>query len=81
MEGTTGFRDVEAETERFMINLYKRRIREDRLAVNTLRGNWSEARAILRTHFGRVTRIAEQNQHKLVNLYRVAIDELRRKTY
>jgi hypothetical protein len=42
-----GFRDVDAEMERLMINLYKRRIQEDRLAVNRLRGNWAETSAIL----------------------------------
>jgi len=30
LEGPTGFRGVDAETERFMINLYKRKIQEER---------------------------------------------------
>lgn len=70
--------DVEAAVQRLMINLYKRKIREDGRNPNTLNGNWSEVSDILRGHFGKVTRVAEQNSEKLVGLYRIAVDELKR---
>jgi hypothetical protein len=77
MEKAATFRNVEREMERFMINLFKRRIRQDGLNPRNLKGTWSEASAILRAHFGKVTRMADQNQHKLLNFYRAAVDELK----
>jgi hypothetical protein len=77
MKRAEPFRDVEREMERFMINLYKRSIRKGRLDPTNLKGNWAEAGAILHAHFGKVTRMAAQNKHKLVNLYRAAVDELK----
>ena len=77
MEKAATFRNVEREMERFMINLFKKRIREDGLNPRNLKGNWTEASAILQAHFGKVTRMADQNQHRLVNLYRLAVDELK----
>jgi hypothetical protein len=69
--------DMETGMERFMINLFKKRLREDSLDLNNLEGTWSEVRAILEVHFGRVTRAAAQNEFKLVNLFRIAIDEMK----
>lgn len=69
--------EVESAVDRFMINLFKKRIREDRLDPNNLNGAWSEVRVILQDHFGKVTRGAEQNQHRLVTLYRIAVEEVR----
>lgn len=77
MKRAEPFRDVEREMERFMFNLYKRSIRKDGLDPKDLKGNWSEAGAILQARFGKVTRMADQNKHKLVNLYREAVDELK----
>lgn len=77
MKRAEPFRDVEREMERFMVNLYKRSIRKGGLNPENLKGNWSEASAILKAHFGKVTRTADQNQHRLVNLYRVAVDEVK----
>jgi hypothetical protein len=75
MERAEPFRGVEREMERFMVNLYKRSIRKGGLNPENLKGTWSEASSILKAHFGKVTRMAEQNQHRLVTLYRVAVDE------
>jgi len=63
--------------ERPMVNLSTRRIRHAGLNPRDRKGNWSEASAILQAHFGKVTRMADQNQHKLLNLYGVAVDELK----
>jgi hypothetical protein len=71
------FRDAEREMERFMVNLYKRSIRKDGLDPKNLKGNWSEAGAILQARFGKVTRMADQNKRKLITLYREAVDELK----
>ena len=77
MKRAETFGIVEREMERFMVNLYKRSIRKDGLDPKNLKGNWSEAGAILQAHFGKVTRTADQNKHKLVNLYRIAVDEVK----
>jgi hypothetical protein len=77
MEKAERFGDMESAIDRFMINLFKKRVREDRLDPNNLKGTWSEVRAILQAQFGRVTRGAEQNQHRLVTLYRIAVDEVK----
>jgi hypothetical protein len=63
--------------ERFMVNLYKRSIRKDGPDPQHLKGNWSEAGAILQARFGKVTRMADQNRRKLVSLYREAVDQLK----
>jgi len=78
MEKAASFRNVEREMERFMINLFRRRIRQAGLSPKNLKGDWSKASAILQAHFGKVTRMADQSQHKLLSLYRVAVDELQR---
>jgi hypothetical protein len=79
MKRAEPFSEVEREMDRFMVNLYKRSIRKDGLDPRNLKGNWSEAGAILQARFGKVTRLADQNKHKLVNLYREAVDELKAK--
>ena len=75
MKRAAPFADAEREMERFMVNLYKRSIRKDGLDPKHLKGNWSEAGAILQARFGKVTRTAEENKHRLVTLYRIAVDE------
>ena len=77
MKRAEPFRGVEREMERFMVNLYKRSIRKGGLNPENLKGNWSEASAILKAQFGKVTRTADQNQHRLVTLYRVAVVEVK----
>lgn len=77
MEKAERFGEVESAIDRFMINLFKKRIREDRLDLTNLKGAWPEVRSILQAHFGKVTRVAEQNQHRLVTLYRIAVDEVK----
>ena len=42
-----------------------------------MKGNWSEAGAILRARLGKVSRTAEQNNHRLVTLYRIVVDEVK----
>ncbi len=77
MENESTFRDVEALTKRFMINLYKKRIRETNLDPRRLEGTWAEASRILKEHFGRLSRVMDQNTHKLLSLYRIALEEVR----
>jgi hypothetical protein len=75
MERAQPFKDVEREMERFMVNLYKRSLRRGGLDPKRLKGNWAEAGAILQARLGKVTRTAEENKHRLVTLYRIAVDE------
>jgi hypothetical protein len=77
MERAEPFRDVERDMERFMVNLYKRSIRRGGLNPKNLRGDWAEASTLLKAHFGKLTRTADQNQHRLVTLYRIAVDEVK----
>jgi len=68
---------MERQMERFMVNLYKRSLRKYGLDLKNLKGNWSEAGAILQVRLGKVSRTAEENKHRLVTLYRIAVDEVR----
>jgi hypothetical protein len=77
MERAEPFRDVEREMERFMVNLYKRSIRRGGLNPKNLTGDWGEATTLLKAHFGKLTRTADQNRHRLVTLYRIAVDEVK----
>ena len=70
-------RDVGEMKDRLTIDLFKRRIHETKMDPEQLRGSWAEACYILRTHFGKVSRIMIQNEYELHNLYRTAIRELR----
>ena len=71
------FRDVGEMKNRLTIDLFKRRIHETKMDPDQLRGSWAEACYILRTHFGKLSRIMIQNEYELHNLYRAAIKELR----
>ena len=71
------FRDVGEMTDRLTIDLFKRKIHETKLDPEQLRGSWAEACSILRSHFGKLSRIMIQNEYELHNLYRAAIKELR----
>jgi len=77
MDTAGSFRDVEALAKRVMINLYKKRIRETRLNPARLKGTWAEASAILAEHFGRFSRVMDQNASKLLALYKIALEEIR----
>ena len=77
MKRAEPFGNVEREMERFMVNLYKRSIRKDGLDPKNLKGNWSEASAILQARPGKVSRTAEENKHRLVTPYRIAVDEVK----
>jgi hypothetical protein len=77
MKRVEPFGSAEREMERFMVNLYKRSIRKGGRNPKNLKGNWSEAGAILQARLGKVTRTAEENKHRLVTLYRIAVDEVR----
>ena len=77
MERAEPFRDIEREMERFMVNLYKRSIRRGGLNPKHLKGDWAEASTLLKARFGKLTRMADQNQHKLLTLYRIAVDEVK----
>jgi hypothetical protein len=77
MKRAESFGNMEREMERFMVNLYKRSLRKHGLDLKSLKGNWSEAGAILQARLGKVSRTAEENKHRLVTLYRIAVDEVR----
>lgn len=79
MKRAEPFGNMERQMERFMVNLYKRSLRKYGLDLKNLKGNWSEAGAILQVRLGKVSRTAEENKHRLVTLYRIAVDEVRAK--
>ena len=68
--------DVCEQTNRFTINLFKKKIIERELDPRQLEGTWPEACDILEAHFGRITRVMVQNSSKLLTLYRIAVLEL-----
>jgi len=69
-------RDVQQVADRVMIDLFKQKIGELNQAPSQLRGTWSEAGDLLTAHFGRISRIMEQNKLTLLKLYNTAIEEL-----
>ena len=77
MKRAEPFGNMERQMERFMVNLYKRSLCKYGLDLKNLKGNWSEAGAILQVRLGKVSRTAEENKHRLVTLYRIAVDEVR----
>jgi len=68
--------DVRELTDRVMIDIFKKKIREAETDPKRLLGTWMEARKILQDHFGKVSRIMNLNQYKLQRLYKTAIKEL-----
>jgi hypothetical protein len=64
--------------ERVTANLYKTSLRNHRPGPKNLKGNCSETGAILPARLGRVSQTAEQNKHRLVTLYRIAVDEVKK---
>ncbi len=70
-------RDVTEMTDRLTIDLFKKKIKEEKLDPQRLRGTWGEASAILQSHFGKISRIMIDNEYKLHSLYLAAIKELK----
>jgi hypothetical protein len=80
MKKTDGITDVGEMKDRMMIDLFKKKLQEARTDPTQLRGTWSEASEILKTHFGKISRTMVSNENKLRNLYQTAIDELRKES-
>jgi uncharacterized membrane-anchored protein YhcB (DUF1043 family) len=74
--GKEAVMDVGEITDRLMIDLFKQKIQERELDPEKLKGTWTEARDILRDHFGRISRVMTTNQDSLQTLYQIAIKEL-----
>ncbi len=68
--------DVHKMADRVMIDLFKQKIQESNLNSGQVEGTWAEASDILRSHFGKISRIMIQNEYKLHSLYQMAIKEL-----
>ena len=69
-------RDVRQMTDRVMIDLFKRKISDLNRSPSHLKGTWSEAGDLLMSHFGKISRIMNQNRSRLHELYNAAIKEL-----
>lgn len=76
MGETKPLTDIGEMTDRLMIDLYKKKIKETKADPNQLQGTWAEASDILKAHFGRITRIMESNKGRLRALFQTAIEEL-----
>jgi hypothetical protein len=69
-------RDVRQMSDRVMVDLFKQKISELNQAPRDLKGTWSEAGDFLITHFGKISRIMDQNKKTLLKHYQTAIKEL-----
>ena len=69
-------KDVRQMSDRVMIDLFKRKIHDMNRSPNHLKGTWHEAGDLLTTHFGKISRIMDQNKKNLLKLYRAAIKEV-----
>ena len=69
-------KDVRQMSVRVMIDLFKRKINDMNRSPKHLTGTWSEAGDFLITHFGRISRIIDQNKKNLLKLYKAAIKEV-----
>ena len=69
-------RDVRQMSDRVMIDLFKRKIHDMNRSPGHLQGTWHEAGDLLTTHFGKISRIMDQNKKNLLKLYRAAIKEV-----
>ena len=70
-------KDVRQMTDRVMIDLFKQRINDMNRSPSHLKGTWSEAGELLISHFGKISRIMNQNRSRLHELYNTAIRELK----
>lgn len=69
-------RDVRQMSDRVMIDLFKRKINDMNRSPRHLQGTWHEAGDFLITHFGKISRIMDQNKKTLLKLYQAAIKEV-----
>jgi hypothetical protein len=69
-------RDVRQMSDRVMIDLFKRKINDMNRSPKHLQGTWHEAGDFLITHFGKISRIMDQNKKTLLKLYQAAIKEM-----
>ena len=69
-------RDVRQMSDRVMIDLFKRKINDMNRSPRHLKGTWHEAGDFLITHFGKISRIMDQNKKTLLKLYQAAIKEM-----
>jgi len=69
-------RDVQQMTDRVMIDLFKQKINDVKGSPSHLQGTWSEVDGLLKNHFGKISRIMNQNRDTLLELYKTAIKEL-----
>ena len=69
-------RDVRQMSDRVMIDLFKRKINDMNRSPRHLKGTWHEAGDFLITHFGKISRIMDQNKKTLLKLYQAAIKEV-----
>jgi hypothetical protein len=77
METSDRVVDVYEMKDRMMIDLFKTKLQESQADLGELRGTWSEAKDILKAHFGKITRTMVSNENKLRNLYQAALRELK----
>lgn len=77
METSDRLVDVYEMKDRMMIDLFKTKLQQTQADLGQLRGTWSEAREILKAHFGKITRTMVSNENKLRSLYQVALRELK----
>jgi hypothetical protein len=68
--------DIREMVDRVMIDVFKKQIQETELDPKRLKGTRAEAREILQSHFGKVSRVMTLNEFKLQRLYKTAIKEL-----
>ena len=66
-------KDVRQMSDRVMIDLFKRKIHDMKRSPRHLRGTAGD---LLTTHFGKISRIMDQNKKNLLKLYRTAIKEV-----
>ena len=77
METSDRLVDVYEMKDRMMIDLFKTKLQQSQADLSQLRGTWSEAREVLKAHFGKITRTMVSNENKLRSLYQVALRELK----
>ena len=75
-EGENHVRDVQQMTDRVMIDLFKQKINDMRRSPSHLKGTWSEVDDLLKNHFGKISRVMNQNRDTLLELYKTALKEL-----
>ena len=69
-------KNVHQMSDRVMIDLFKRKIHDMNRSPRHLKGTWREAGDLLTSHFGKISRIMDQNKKNLLNLYRAALKEV-----